>query len=42
MKLKICSNCSIYTLKETCEKCKIKTKDAHYKFLKFGNSNKQD
>jgi len=35
MKLKVCPNCKNYTLKESCESCKEKTKDAHYKFLKF-------
>jgi len=33
MKLKKCSICKAYTLKE--EHCKEKTKDAHYKFIKI-------
>jgi rRNA maturation protein Nop10 len=36
-KLKKCKNCKIYTLKEFCEKCKSKTKDAHYKFIRKNN-----
>ena len=35
MKLKKCKSCSIYTLKEICAKCKSKTKDAHYKFIRL-------
>jgi len=36
MKLKKCSKCNSYTLKENCDKCKdkSKTKDAHYKFVR--------
>ncbi len=33
MKLKKCPTCNSYSLKEICKKCKIKTKEAHYKFL---------
>ena len=36
MKLKKCPSCKKYTLKDTCVRCDKKTKDAHYKFLKFG------
>ncbi|MBI2043032.1 hypothetical protein HYT25_01450 [Candidatus Pacearchaeota archaeon] len=36
MKLRKCSHCSTYTLKEICPKCSSKTKDAHHKFLNFG------
>lgn len=32
MKLRKCSICGKYTLKETCSNCKEKTKDAGYKF----------
>lgn len=34
-KLKKCSSCKKYTLKENCEKCKIPAKDAHYKFIRI-------
>ncbi|MGA2130441.1 MAG: nucleolar RNA-binding Nop10p family protein [Candidatus Pacearchaeota archaeon] len=34
MKLKKCKNCNSYTLKDVCDKCKNKTMDAHYKFVK--------
>jgi ADP-ribose pyrophosphatase YjhB (NUDIX family) len=34
MLLKKCKKCEIYTLKDTCKKCKDKTSDAHYKFIK--------
>ncbi|MFC1710566.1 nucleolar RNA-binding Nop10p family protein [Nanoarchaeota archaeon] len=34
MKLKKCKSCKIYTLKENCKKCKSKTSDAHYKFVR--------
>lgn len=34
MKLKKCELCKVYTLKETCPKCKKQTSDAHYKFIK--------
>jgi rRNA maturation protein Nop10 len=33
--LKKCDKCYEYTLKEVCPKCKEKTKDAHYKFVKL-------
>jgi rRNA maturation protein Nop10 len=33
MKLKFCKSCKKYTLKEDCDKCKEKSKPAHYKFL---------
>jgi rRNA maturation protein Nop10 len=32
MKLKKCSSCKKYTLKDSCSKCNIKTSEAHYKF----------
>lgn len=35
MKLKKCPSCKKYTLKLFCEKCKCKTKDAHYKFIRM-------
>ncbi len=34
MKLKKCPTCNSYTLKNNCSKCKKKTSDAHYKFVK--------
>jgi len=38
MKLKKCPTCNLYTLKESCPKCKNKAKDAHYKFIKVKNA----
>ncbi len=38
MKLKKCLK-GHYTLKEKCPKCKEKTKDAHYKFIKIKTRN---
>lgn len=35
MNLRICPLCKTYTLKETCEKCKEKTKQAGYKFKEY-------
>ena len=35
MKLKKCKKCNEYTLKEVCDKCKSKSDDAHYKFIKI-------
>jgi len=32
MKLKVCSKCNKYTLKDKCDDCKLKTKEAHYKY----------
>ena len=40
MKLKKCKNCKVYTLKESCLKCKEKISDAHYKFVKVRNAPK--
>lgn len=37
MKLKKCSNCSIYTFKEKCKKCENATCNAHYKFIKIND-----
>ena len=37
-KLKKCSSCLIYTLKENCPKCNKKTSEAHYKFIKIKSS----
>jgi len=34
-KLKKCPKCRTYTLKTICPKCKEKTEDAHYKFIKI-------
>ncbi len=42
MKLKKCLKCNKYTLKEICSKCKSKTKNAHYKFLKVKNAPKSN
>ena len=39
MKLKKCKSCNKYTLKSICSKCKNKTFDAHYKYIKL-NLNK--
>jgi len=39
-KIKKCSKCEEYTLKDLCPKCKSKTKDAHYKFIKVKNAPK--
>ncbi len=33
MKLKKCPKCKTYTIKENCDICNEKSKDAHYKFL---------
>jgi len=37
MKLLKCNSCkpATYTFKEVCPKCKEKSKDAHYKFIKI-------
>ena len=35
MNLKKCKKCNVYTLKEICQKCKEKTDDAHYKFVRI-------
>lgn len=42
MKLKVCKNCNIYTLQETCPKCGEKTSDAHYKFIKIRDAPKSN
>ncbi len=42
MNLKKCKTCKTYTLKETCSKCKEKTSDAHYKFIKVRDAPKSD
>jgi len=44
VKLKKCSQCKIYTLKNTCPKCKSKEKtiDAHYKFVKVRDAPKSE
>lgn len=39
-KLKKCQNCKEYTLEENCPKCKIQTKDAHYKYIKLKYNSK--
>ena len=40
MKLKKCSKCNSYLLEEICPKCKIDSKDAHYKFIKIKDAPK--
>ncbi|MFW6233676.1 MAG: nucleolar RNA-binding Nop10p family protein [Nanoarchaeota archaeon] len=35
MKLKKCTSCKEYTLKNNCSKCNKKTSSAHYKFIKI-------
>lgn len=35
MKLKKCNNCQKYTLKDKCDSCNQKSKDAHYKYIKI-------
>lgn len=40
MKLKKCETCEKYTLKEICPKCKKKTSDAHYKYIKVRDAPK--
>ena len=40
MKLKKCPVCKKYTLKDLCPKCGLKTKEAHYKFIKIKNAPK--
>ena len=39
-KLRKCSNCGKYTLKDSCGKCGKKTVDAHYKFVKVRDAPK--
>jgi len=40
MKIKKCQKCGAYSLKEICNKCNFKTKDAHYKFVKVHDAPK--
>ena len=40
MKLRKCKNCGVYTMQENCPKCKEKTLDAHYKFIKVRDAPK--
>jgi len=40
MKLKVCKNCSSYTLKEDCKDCGKKSSDAHYKHVKVKTNSK--
>jgi len=40
MQLRKCSNCSTYTLKSSCPKCKKETYDPHYKFKKIRDAPK--
>ncbi len=42
MKLQKCPKCEEYNLTETCSKCKTKTQDAHYKFIKIRNAPNSD
>lgn len=41
-KLKKCPNCKEYNLTDTCRKCKTKTEDAHYKFIKIRDAPNPD
>jgi rRNA maturation protein Nop10 len=41
-KLKKCPNCKEYNLTDTCRKCKKKTGDAHYKFIKIRDAPNSD
>ena len=41
-KLKKCSKCHIYTLKNKCLKCNKKTSDAHYEFSNIRNAPKSN
>jgi recombinational DNA repair protein RecR len=34
-KLRKCDECQEYTLQDICPKCKEKSKDAHYKYIKI-------
>ena len=42
LKLKKCSKCQEYNLTELCKKCKAKTKDAHYKYIKIRDAPNSD
>lgn len=42
MKLRKCRICNTYTLQENCPKCKNKTSDAHYKFIKIRDAPKDN
>lgn len=42
MKLRKCDKCKKYTLKEKCFKCGKKTKNPHYKFLRFNEGRKNN
>ena len=42
MKLQKCKTCNKYTLQESCQICKDKTSDAHYKFIKIRDAPKSD
>lgn len=37
-KLKKCSKCKAYTMKDICKKCQEKTASAHYKFIQIPNA----
>jgi rRNA maturation protein Nop10 len=39
-KLKKCSECKEYTLKEKCSKCDAVAEDAHYRFIKIRDAPK--
>ena len=42
MKLKKCPKCDNYSLKEGCNKCEIKNKEAHYKYIKIKDAPKSN
>ena len=41
MILKKCPKCKEYNLTELCRVCKSKTQDAHYKFIKLRDENRE-
>lgn len=41
-KLKKCPSCKEYNLTDTCRKCKTRTEDAHYKFIKIRDAPNSD
>lgn len=41
-KLKKCSKCKQYNLTDTCRKCKNKTSEIHYKFIKLRDQKNYD
>jgi len=39
MKIRKCPECRTYTLKEKCKRCKGKTKQAGYKYIRYNSNN---